>query len=153
MHVYADTSDADCKLTSKSTGGYVIFVCGTAISWRSGLLPLVTLSSAESEYVQVTLAAQEIIFLRQLLENLGYDQKATVVYEDNQAAIAICNNPVFHRRTRHIRRRYHYVRQCVKDGEIFLKYVQSCDNLADMLTKALPFERLVRHRARTLNLM
>eukprot|EP00961_Rhodomonas_salina_P112718 1516324-Rhodomonas_salina.1 len=69
------------------------------------------------------MACQEILFLRELLEKLGYAQCATVVYKDNQAAIALCNNPVFHRRTRHIQRRCHFVRQCVEAGEIFISYI------------------------------
>eukprot|EP00961_Rhodomonas_salina_P270681 3657369-Rhodomonas_salina.1 len=68
------------------------------------------------------MACQEILFLRELMEKLGYGQKATVVFEDNQAAIVLCNNPVFHQRTRHIRRHYHFVRQCVEDGEIYIAY-------------------------------
>jgi hypothetical protein len=79
---YADTSDADCKITSKSTGGYVLFLNGAPIAFRAGLLPLVTLSSAESEYVQATLACVEIIYVRELLERMGYTQTATVIYED-----------------------------------------------------------------------
>mmetsp|Transcript_16839 Transcript_16839/g.40656 ORF Transcript_16839/g.40656 Transcript_16839/m.40656 type:complete len:252 (-) Transcript_16839:376-1131(-) len=151
LQVYADTSDADCKLTSRSTGGFIVFINGAAVSWKSGRLPLVTLSSAESEYVQITMACQEILFLRELMEKLGYGQKATVVFEDNQAAIALCNNPVFHRRTRHIRRRYHFVRQCVEDGEIYIAYVKSEDNVADMLTKPLPYVVFIRHRRKALN--
>ena len=96
MSVYADTSDADCNITSKSTGGYVIYINGSPVAWKSGRLPMVTLSSAESEYVQVTLACQEILYLRQVLEALGYKQTATAIFEDNQAAIAICNNPCHH---------------------------------------------------------
>eukprot|EP00961_Rhodomonas_salina_P232845 3146149-Rhodomonas_salina.1 len=151
LQVYADTSDADCKLTSRSTGGFIVFINCAAVSWKSCRLPLVTLSSAESEYVQITMACQEILFLRELMEKLGYGQKVTVVFEDNQAAIALCNNPVFHQRTRHIRRRYHFVRQCVEDREIYIAYVKSEDNVADMLTKPLPHVVFIRHRSKALN--
>jgi len=144
---YADTSDADCTMTSKSTGGYILFINGAPIAWKSGRLPLVTLSSAESEYVELTLAAQEIISLRETLALLGLEQVATTVYEDNQAAIAICNNPCHRSRTRHIRRRYHFIRQCVKDGDIYVVYIQSAENVADMLTKPTP-EPLFRFQSR-----
>mmetsp|Transcript_62744 Transcript_62744/g.130422 ORF Transcript_62744/g.130422 Transcript_62744/m.130422 type:complete len:654 (-) Transcript_62744:429-2390(-) len=148
---YADTSNADCTMTSKSTGGYILFLNGAPIAWKSGRLPLVTLSSAESEYVQLTLASQEIISIRETLALLGLEQAATTVYEDNQAAIAICSNPCHRSRTRHIRRRYHFIRQCVKDGDIYVVYVQSAENVADMMTKPTP-EPLFRFQAsRSLN--
>mmetsp|Transcript_18521 Transcript_18521/g.37617 ORF Transcript_18521/g.37617 Transcript_18521/m.37617 type:complete len:1118 (-) Transcript_18521:723-4076(-) len=147
LTAFADTSDNDCKMTSKSTGGYVIMINGAPVAWKSGRLPLVTLSSAESEYVELTLASQEIINLRDVLMLLGIEQNATVIYEDNQAAIAICNNPCHRSRTRHIRRRYHFIRQCVRDGDIFVTYVQSADNIADIMTKPTP-EPLHREQTR-----
>jgi len=137
LTAYADTSDADCKFTSKSTGGYMLFIHGAPIAWKSGRLPLVTLSSAESEYVQVTMACQEILYLREVMELLGEPQGPTVIREDNQAAIAICNNPCHRSRTRHIRRRYHFIRQCIADKSIYMSYVQSESNVADMMTKPL----------------
>ena len=70
----------------------------------------------ESEYMALSLATQEAIWLRRLVEELGYpDQEATVIYEDNQGAIATAHNPVFHRRTKHIQIRYHYVREAVAE--------------------------------------
>eukprot|EP00961_Rhodomonas_salina_P042920 577225-Rhodomonas_salina.1 len=93
---------------------------GSPIAWKSGRLPLVTLSSAESEYVQITLACQEIVYLREILDNLGFEQSATVLYKDNRAAIAICNNPCHRSRTRHIACRYHWIRQLIKDRVIFV---------------------------------
>eukprot|EP00961_Rhodomonas_salina_P300133 3939503-Rhodomonas_salina.1 len=62
---YTDTSDADCLITAKSTGGYVLFLNGALAAWKSGQLPLVTLSSAESEYVEATQACVEIIYVRE----------------------------------------------------------------------------------------
>eukprot|EP00961_Rhodomonas_salina_P165081 2224604-Rhodomonas_salina.1 len=117
MKVYANTSDADCETTAKSTSGYVIMLNDAPIVWKSGRLPLVKLSSAESEYVQLTLACQEILHMRKVLQVLSFEQAATEIREDNQAAIAICNNPCHRSRTRHIKRRYHFIRQCIRDAE------------------------------------
>eukprot|EP00961_Rhodomonas_salina_P019903 267863-Rhodomonas_salina.1 len=119
MKVYADTSDADCKTTAKSTCGYIITLNDAPIVWKSlsGCLPLVTLSSAESEYVQLTLACQEILHMREVLQVLGFKQAPTEIREDNQAAITICNNQCHHSRTRHIKRQYHFIRQCIRDAE------------------------------------
>jgi len=151
LAVYADTSDADCNITSKSTGGYVIYVNGSPIAWKSGRLPMVTLSSAESEYIQITLACQEILYLREVLETLGFKQTATAIFEDNQAAIAICNNPCHRTRTRHIQRRYHFIRQCVRDGNVYVVYVRSADNVADVLTKPTPEPLFRKQRSMVLN--
>eukprot|EP00961_Rhodomonas_salina_P234677 3171688-Rhodomonas_salina.1 len=109
---------------------------GSPIAWKSGCLPLVTLSSAESEYVQITLACQEIMYLREILDNLGFKQGATLLYEDNQAAIAICNNPCHRSRTRHIARRYHWIWQLIKDRAVFVEYIPR----ADIFTKPLGAE-------------
>ena len=87
-------------------------------------------------------AVQEAIHLRQLLNDLGYVQdKPTVIFEDNQGCIALTENPVFHRRTKHIDIRYHFIREKVASGEVVLKYVPTADQLADLLTKGLPKPR------------
>ncbi len=64
-----------------------------------------------------------------------------LLYEDNQAAIAIASNPVYHRRTKHIDVRHHFVRDAVVDGKVVLNYIATNDNLADLLTKALARDR------------
>eukprot|EP00961_Rhodomonas_salina_P130480 1756614-Rhodomonas_salina.2 len=148
VKVYADTSDADCETTLKSTGGFTIFINEVPIVWKSGRLPLVTLSSAESEYVQLTLACQEILHMLEVLQSLGFAQEPTQIFEDNQAAIAICNNPCHCSRTRHIKRRYHFIRQCIKDAEVYITYVASERNVADLFTKPLD-EWLFERHART----
>ena len=112
---------------------------------------MVTLSSAESEYVQITLACQEIINLREMLEELGQVQAPTAIMEDNQAAIAICHNPVHRQRTRHITRRYHWIRQCIRHGLVRVHYIPTDWNVADMFTKPLPTTQFERLRAILLN--
>lgn len=57
---------------------------------------------------------------------------------DNQSAIALCKNPVFHERSKHIDIRYHYVRDCVEEEKIVVEYVRTGAQLADILTKPLP---------------
>lgn len=151
MSVYADTSNTNCNITSKSTGGYVIYINRAPVAWKSGRLPMVTLSSTEREYIQVTLACQEILYLREVLEALGYKQTATAIFKDNQAAIAICNNPCHHTRTRHIQRQYHFIRQCIHNGHVYVVYVQSADNIADVLTKPTPEPLFKRQRGIVLN--
>ena len=76
--------------------------------------------------------------MKQLLFELRIEQsKLTFVYEDNQSAISMAQNAQFHRRTKHIDMRHHYVREKVNDGTIEVKYCCSDRMLADMLTKGL----------------
>ena len=144
LYAYADTSDSDCKLTARSTGGHILFCNGAPIAWKSGRQPLVTLSSAESEYVQATSACTEIIYIRHLLERSGISQPVTVLFDDNQAAIDMSKSPVHRQRSKHIRRRFHFVRECCRDGTVKLIHVRSEWNVADAFTKPLPEHSFIR---------
>ena len=94
----------------------------------------------------LSLATQEAIWLRRLLENIGVKQKeSTVMCEDNQAAIQLSRNPKFHNRTKHIDVAFHFVREKVQDKSIHVVYCRTDEMLADILTKGLPrqtFEKL-----------
>jgi hypothetical protein len=90
----------------------------------------------------LSVATQEAIWLRQLQAELGNEQQEpTVIHEDNQGAICIAKNPVFHKRTKHIQIRYHFVREAVEDKTIALVYCRTDDMLADIFTKALTREK------------
>ena len=69
----------------------------------------------------------------------------TVIYEDNQAAIAMSSDPLTTTRAKHISLHYHYTRERVKDGEINVTYIETREMVADALTKSLPSERLRKH--------
>ena len=121
-----------------STTGYVFQINGACISWKSQLQKSVALSTAEAEYMALAAAAQDAIYLRQLLTEMGVPQHApTVIGEDNQACIAMATNAVTSSRAKHIDIRYHFMRDLINSGEIILKYVPTSDMIADMLTKAL----------------
>ncbi len=92
----------------------MIFVNGSAVLWLSALQRLVTLSSCESEYVQACIAAQEIVYLQDVMQLLGYPQALTLLYIDNVAAIQLSNDPMHRGRSKHIARLWHFVRQCVR---------------------------------------
>ena len=95
----------------------------------------------------LSVATQEAIWLRQLQEELGMkDAGPTLIYEDNQGAISMAKNPVFHKRTKHIQIRYHFVREAVEEGVIALEYCCTSEMLADSFTKALPREQIERLR-------
>lgn len=103
------------------------------ISWLSKKQAVIALSTSEAEYVSVSAATQEAVWLRRLLADIqAVPEGLTIIMEDNQGAIGIAKNPIQHARTKHIDIRYHYIREALQEGVISDKMI------ADLLTKGLP---------------
>jgi hypothetical protein len=134
---YVDAAYGNNK-RGTSTTGYCFLVGDGLISWYSKGQKVVALSIAEAKYIAATEAAKEAIWLRTFLEELGFPQKSTVLFEDNQACILLSRNPQLHSRTKHIQIRYHFIREKVSSKEITLQYISTKDQLADMFKKSLP---------------
>ena len=138
---YSDADWAgDLDDRHSTTGGNVFLMAGGAISWMSKKQAIVASSTSEVEYVALSSATQEAVWLRRLLVDLRTAPKeSTVLMEDNQGAIAIA-------RTKHIDIRYHYVREALQEGTLDLCYCPTEEMVADLLTnKPLsrgPFEKL-----------
>ena len=150
LHGYSDADWAGCTDTRKSTSGQVFRLGDSTISWRSRKQSIVALSSTESEYVALCESAQEVVWLRNLLKDIGFKQEkptSTVVYEDNQGAIALSQNPKDHSRTKHIDIKFHYIREQISKGNVELQYCATADMLADTLTKGLPKPAFEKFRA------
>ena len=99
---------------------------------------VVAQSTAEAEYVAATAAVNQAIWIRKILADLHMKQnEPTQIYVDNQAAISISNNPVFHGRTKHFKMKLYFLREEQREGEINLLYCRTEDQTADVLTKAL----------------
>jgi len=142
LHGYSDADWGSDITTSKSVSGYLFYLSGGVISWSSKKQSSVALSSTEAEYMALAHAAQEAIWLRSLQHELGFQGPSpTTIFEDNQSAIALAKNPVYHPRTKHVRIKYHFIRDKVESNEIRLEYVPTENMLADALTKALPRPR------------
>lgn len=146
---YCDSDWGSDLDTRRSTTGWVFMLGGGAMSWGSKLQPTVALSSSEAEYMAASAAVQEALRLRSLLSSLGMEQHGAIkIYEDNQGCIALSENPVMHRRTKHIDIRYHFIRERVESGEVKLVYVPTEQQLADLLTKPLGRQVVIRLRER-----
>ena len=135
---YSDADWAGDVSSRKSRSGDVFMLGGAIVSWMSKKQPVVALSSTESEYIALSYAAQETIWLRRLVESLTVKQDAASVFEDNQGAIALCKNPKDHGRTKHIDIRYHFVRNTVENKLVELRYCSTDQMIADAITKPLP---------------
>ncbi|THG96722.1 hypothetical protein EW145_g7731, partial [Phellinidium pouzarii] len=139
--IYARRRKTDGMSTEgrHAISGYVFKLFGSAISWSSKRQTLVVLSTTEAEYVALTHAAREAIWLRALLSQVFKLKHLPVeIHCDNQSAIALSAENHFHARTKHIDIQYHFIRQCVADGKILVPYVPTDDQEADIFTKALP---------------
>lgn len=135
---YSDADYAGDPDDRHSTTGNIFPMSNGPISWLSKKQGIVTLSTAEAEYVALTMAAQEAVWIRRLLTDLKVPQDhPTVLMEDNQGAICIAKNPVSHSRTKHIDVRYHYIREALIDKTIELKYCPTNEMIADLFTKPL----------------
>jgi len=144
-------SDADWGAhvdTRRSTTGYVFYLAGGPISWKSKLQPTVALSSTEAEYMALTASAQEAMSLRSLAEDFSIDvSQPALLYEDNKGSIAMSVNPVLHQASKHISIRHHFIREKVANGDVCLRYISTSRMLADALTKPLTYPTFSRLRA------
>ncbi|POM71774.1 Polyprotein [Phytophthora palmivora] len=104
---------------------------------------MVALSSTEAEYMALNDCIKEVVWMRRLLKDIGAEQHgSTMIYEDNQGAMALANSVGYQARTKHIDIRYHFIREKVASGEVELTYEESKNQLADFLTKGLSMKML-----------
>ncbi|EWM20262.1 retrotransposon unclassified [Nannochloropsis gaditana] len=138
---YVDGDYAGDEDNRRSTSGYALTLSHgddvNTIDWKAKQQDVVALSSAKSELISARSATHtSALYIRQLLMDLGSKQdKPTMIMEDNQACIAMSNNPITHKRTKHIDVRYHFVREKVESKEVKLAYAPTQHHLADILTK------------------
>lgn len=137
LWAYVDSDWAGCPDSRKSTSGYCFMLNGAVISWRSKRQPVVALSVSEAEFISASAMVQEVIYLRKLLNNLGFPQAGpTPVFADNTTCIAWSEGSVGgSERAKHIDLRVHFVHDAVQAGHLSLNKVESALNAADILTK------------------
>lgn len=142
---FSDADYAGDVDTRRSTTGFVFCLADGAVTWSSQRQKMVTLSTTEAEYVAACAAAKESVWLRKLLSDIGHPcTKETVLYVDNESAIQLVKNPVYHKRTKHIDVRFHYTRERVENKEIIVTRIDSENQRADIFTKALHRDRFLK---------
>ena len=133
----------------KSTVGYYFKLNGrgAAISWGVKKQATVALSSSEAEYQGMAAAVQEVLYLKELQEDLGIQQKRPrAIGEDNQSCIKLCRNPVMHKRSKHIETKFHFIWDKTEDGTVSIHYVPTDKMAADIFTKSLPVSKVETFR-------
>jgi hypothetical protein len=145
VYGFADASYASME-DRKSVSGYVFISNGGAITWGSKKQTTIALSSTEAEYVALSEAAREAMWLRHLYGELGFIQKEPILLlGDNDGSIAMAKNPEFHKRTKHVDIRWHWVRELYNDGLIEILDCRDPQQTADILTKQIPRIKFVQH--------
>ena len=125
---YFDASLMDCAISRKSSGGYVFFYEGSAISWKSKKQGLVALSTTEAEYISGTEAAKELLWICNFLECIGKKEYNPRLLGDNKSALALAKNNKFRPRTKHIHARERFITNLVENSQCLLLYVPSRDS-------------------------
>ena len=142
IQIFSDATWANDS-EMKSVGGNIFLLCGGAISWRAKTQPSIAVSSCDSEYTACYDTAKEAVYMRLLLQELGFAnyQSTEAVFNiqtDNQAAIAVAYGTTKHEHVKHILGHIQFLRELVKSKQVSLTFVASENNVADALTKNLP---------------
>ena len=111
---------------------------GTAVSWKSGLQSVVALSTTEAEYIAMTEAVKEAMWLKGILEDFGEVQTTVCINCDSNSALCLAKHQVFHERSKHIDVRMHFIRDEIQKGKVAVVKISTDHNAADMMTKPLP---------------
>ncbi|KAJ0735424.1 putative RNA-directed DNA polymerase [Helianthus annuus] len=135
---FSDSDYAGSIDDSKSTSGYVFNFGSGAIAWQSRKQKVVALSSTEAEYIALSLAGCQALWVKGILNSLQMhmDGPPTILC-DNKSTICLAKDPVYHGKSKHIRIKYHFIRELIKNDEVEVRFCTTKEQVADILTKAL----------------
>ena len=146
IEAFCNSNYSGDKDTQISVSGYIIYLMGSPVAWRSQSQKSVTLSSTEAEYISITEVITEIMFIKQVLEFLGLEiEYPIIVRVDNVGAIYLANNMTTRKRTKHMDIHYHYVREFIEDGILKIIFVRSEENDSDIYTKNVSGKLFEKH--------
>lgn len=152
IQVYCDADWAQNVDDRKSTSGYVIMLAGGPVIWSCKKQPTVSVSATEAEFVSLTEATKDVLWLTYFLTELGIEYETPVIHTDSQSAMEWAKNAKHHQRSKHVAIKYFFVRDEVARKSIRLAYISTKDNVADILTKSTTKSIFSRLRPRLLGL-
>ncbi|KAH0724932.1 hypothetical protein KY284_000797 [Solanum tuberosum] len=136
---FTDSDYIGCLDDRKNTFRNYFGFGSRVVTWSSKKQEIVALSTSETEYTTTSLAVQQALWLRKLLEDFNYERKEfTEIIFDSKSTIAMAKNPSFHGRTKHIDVQYHFIWTLVADGRIVLKFCGTNEQATNIFTKSLP---------------
>lgn len=146
IHVYSDADYARDTETRRSSTGYVLKLGSSTITWSSQRQKIVVLSTTEAEYVAACQAVKELTWVKRLFRNLTPTTQTTVLHIDSQSAMRLIKNPEFHKRSKHIDVKYHFIREMYASKQFTLEYIPTNEQQADIFTKPLTKEAFQHQR-------
>jgi hypothetical protein len=136
---YSDADHGSAQHSRYSITGAVVKLAGAPVCVVSRRQEIITLSSTEAELVAASETAKQVVYLRMLMEEIGVAQREpTTIREDNQGVVSISKTDAFSGRTKHIDIRHKYVCEATRDRKVHVEWVSTKEQVADILTKALP---------------
>lgn len=140
LYGYVDADWASCVMDRRSYTGFCFILAGSVISYEAKKQKTVALSSTEAEYMALSESCKEAIYLTNILSEINVlcENVPICLFSDNQSSIKLATNPMFHnKRTKHIDTRHHFVRACISEKKVEIKYVSTLEMPADIFTKSL----------------
>jgi hypothetical protein len=144
---YMDSDWASDQTTRRSQTAFFLKLGHGIVTWTSHAQRTVALSSTEAEYMAISDCSCQCVWIKTLLEEIGYLPDPVPICSDNQGSISITSNAVMDTHSKHIDIRYHYIRSVVADGNIKLYFIEGAENPADMFTKNLVCPKFEKFRA------
>nr|GEU94653.1 hypothetical protein [Tanacetum cinerariifolium] len=132
---YSDSDYGGASQDRKSTTGGSQFLGRRLISWQCKKQTIVATSTTEAEYVAAASCCGQVLWIQNQLLDYGYNFMNTKIYIDNNSAICIVKNPVYHSKTKHIEIRHHFIRDCFEKKLISVDHIHTDENVADLFTK------------------
>lgn len=149
LHGFTNSDWVGSPVDRKITSRYCFSLGSAMISWSSKKQGSISQSTVEAEYIAASDVGKEVVWLRKLISGLFDDKmEATVIHCDNQSCIKHFENPVFHDRSKHIKMKYHFIRDMVQRNVINIQYIATDEQVAYILTKPLPLSKFVYFRGK-----
>ncbi|KAL4191366.1 hypothetical protein AMTRI_Chr07g80160 [Amborella trichopoda] len=135
---YCDYDWVSCTTTGHSTTGYITYLGTSPVLWRTKKQSTILRLSAEVEYHSMATTAYELTWMKNLFSDLGIHHPQPMhLHCENQVALHIIANSVFHERIKHIEIDFHLIKEKIQNGLIRTSHISTKLQLADILTKAL----------------